>query len=377
MQTSFSGSAFKRNEIAHRLICPNCREQPPDIEENFAAGDLVCRGCGLVLGGRIIDQRSEWRTFNTESGGGGVDEDPSRVGGPSLNPLLLSVPASKATLTKADGSVPTAQEAQQMMFTVAKAASSSNLETIISHRDGMTGTSSQLGKAQGRSSTRSPQERLLLAQFRTISALCEKIHLPRAVGDLAKQLFRQASEALPNKLSLPKQQSQQGKNVDSFMAACIYIAARQEQVPRTFKDMSSLLRIPKKDIGKAFKEIQSLVLKNEAMEGIRLDSTFPAYCSSLGLGIEVQKIASLIVNKADTLGMVSGKSPLSVAAVSIFMASHLAGQPRTCKECAEVTGIAETTVKTNYREFWAKKADLVPTEGMTGKLPEPGTTNFL
>lgn len=48
-------------DLAVRLICPECRDPNPQIAEEFGSGDLVCRNCGLVLGDRIVDTRSEWR----------------------------------------------------------------------------------------------------------------------------------------------------------------------------------------------------------------------------------------------------------------------------------------------------------------------------
>jgi len=48
-------------DLAVRLICPECRDPNPHIVEEFGSGDLVCGGCGLVLGDRIVDTRSEWR----------------------------------------------------------------------------------------------------------------------------------------------------------------------------------------------------------------------------------------------------------------------------------------------------------------------------
>jgi transcription initiation factor TFIIB len=48
-------------DLSVRLICPDCRDPNPTIVEEFGAGDLVCGGCGLVLGDRIVDTRSEWR----------------------------------------------------------------------------------------------------------------------------------------------------------------------------------------------------------------------------------------------------------------------------------------------------------------------------
>lgn len=59
--------AFQPN-LNVSLICPDCRVKPPHIVEEFASGDLVCGDCGLVLGDRIIDTRSEWRTFANDEG---------------------------------------------------------------------------------------------------------------------------------------------------------------------------------------------------------------------------------------------------------------------------------------------------------------------
>jgi len=48
-------------DLAVRLICPECRDPNPNIVEEFGSGDLVCGNCGLVLGDRVVDTRSEWR----------------------------------------------------------------------------------------------------------------------------------------------------------------------------------------------------------------------------------------------------------------------------------------------------------------------------
>jgi TFIIB zinc-binding protein len=48
-------------DLSIRLICPNCRDSNPKIIEELREGDLVCEGCGLVLGDRIVDTRGEWR----------------------------------------------------------------------------------------------------------------------------------------------------------------------------------------------------------------------------------------------------------------------------------------------------------------------------
>lgn len=59
------------------LICPDCRENPPHLVEEFSCGDTICGSCGRVLADRIIDTRSEWRTFSNDDAG---NDDPSRIG---------------------------------------------------------------------------------------------------------------------------------------------------------------------------------------------------------------------------------------------------------------------------------------------------------
>merc|ERR1712223_524931 len=73
----------KFKKISNSVVCP----YDPDafLIEDYHAGDMICSMCGLVVGDRVIDVGSEWRTFANDKGG----EDRSRVGGPE-NTLLGS-----------------------------------------------------------------------------------------------------------------------------------------------------------------------------------------------------------------------------------------------------------------------------------------------
>lgn len=73
-----------RDKLDDILECPECREQPANLVEEFSSGDMVCGSCGLVLGERIVDTRSEWRTFANDDSN---NDDPSRVGDAG-NPLV-------------------------------------------------------------------------------------------------------------------------------------------------------------------------------------------------------------------------------------------------------------------------------------------------
>ena len=42
-----------------------CRYHPKaPLIEDYRAGDQICSECGLVVGDRVVDVGSEWRTFS-------------------------------------------------------------------------------------------------------------------------------------------------------------------------------------------------------------------------------------------------------------------------------------------------------------------------
>lgn len=125
-------------DLNFRLVCKYCKRDPPNIVEDYKAGDLVCGDCGLVFPMRIIDQRSEWRSFNDETSGG----DPSRVG-QAENPILEGV--------------------------------EDTLSTQIHFRDGRTGMSDTLRKTQHKVSGSVKGSRDLTESFRLIQHFTERI----------------------------------------------------------------------------------------------------------------------------------------------------------------------------------------------------------
>ena len=75
-----SNTKFKK--FSNRVVCPY--DPDANLIEDYHAGDMICSMCGLVVGDRVIDVGSEWRTFSDNAGD---NKDASRVGGPE-NPLL-------------------------------------------------------------------------------------------------------------------------------------------------------------------------------------------------------------------------------------------------------------------------------------------------
>ncbi|KAL0359553.1 UNVERIFIED_CONTAM: Transcription initiation factor IIB-2 [Sesamum angustifolium] len=166
------------------VYCADCKRMT-EVVFDHAAGDTVCSECGLVLESHSIDETSEWRTFANESG----DNDPVRVGGPT-NPLLT------------DG----------------------GLSTVISKPNGTTSDflTSSLGRWQNRGSN--PDRSLILA-FKSIATMSDRLGLVATIKDRANEIYKKVED----------QKSSRGRNQDAILAACLYIACRQEDKPRTVK----------------------------------------------------------------------------------------------------------------------------------------------
>uniref|UniRef100_A0A0M3KDU9 Transcription initiation factor IIB n=1 Tax=Anisakis simplex TaxID=6269 RepID=A0A0M3KDU9_ANISI len=150
-----------------------------------------------------------------------------------------------------------------------------------------------------------------------------------------------------------------GKNDEAKAAACLYIACRKEGVPRTFKGRSpttcfelsevcAVSRVSKKEIGRCFKlAIRSLETNLEQITSADFMSRF---CGNLGLSHRLQMIATRIAKKAVEKDLVAGRSPISIAAAAIYMASQAsANEKRNAKEIGAIAGAAETTVKLTYK----------------------------
>ena len=126
-----------------------CPQHPgSNLIEDYRAGDMICSECGLVVGDRVVDVGSEWRTFSNEKGG----EDRSRVGGPE-NALL----------------------------------GGSDLSTMIGPARGAASLDSSGNSIYQNRRSISSSDRTLMNAFRTISTMCDRINLAKSISDRANR----------------------------------------------------------------------------------------------------------------------------------------------------------------------------------------------
>ncbi|KAK4759444.1 hypothetical protein SAY87_022575 [Trapa incisa] len=293
-------------------FCSDCKKYT-EVVFDHSAGDTVCSECGLVLESHSIDETSEWRTFANESN----DNDPVRVGGPS-NPLLT------------DG----------------------GLSTVIAKPNGTTGEflTTSLGRWQNRGSN--PDRGLILA-FKTIATMSDRLGLVATIKDRANEIYKKVED----------QKSSRGRNQDALLAACLYIACRQEDKPRTVKEICSVANgATKKEIGRAKEYIvKQLGLENGQsveMGAIHAADFMRRFCSNVGMNNQAVKAAQEAVQKSEEFDI--RRSPISIAAAVIYIITQLSDDKKPLRDISLATGVAEGTIRNSYKDLYPHISKIIP-----------------
>lgn len=92
------------------------------------------------------------------------------------------------------------------------------------------------------------------------------------------------------------------------------------------------------------------------------------FCGNLGLARDVHRAATCIAKKATDLDIVPGRSPISVAAAAIYMASQASSDKRIQKEIADIAGVADVTIRQSYKLMLPRAEELFP-EGFKFHTP--------
>ncbi|KAI9310980.1 cyclin-like protein [Dichotomocladium elegans] len=293
------------------LICPDCKDVPPNLMDEYANGDVVCGDCGLVLMDRIVDTRSEWRTFSNDE-----QEDPSRVGA-AADPLL----------------------------------SVNQLDTLISQYDEGTDDARNLRKAHAQATT-DKKIRDLESVYSKISAFCNAIALPKTVSDSAKQVYKCAKD----------DKVLHGKPIDTVVAACLFVGCRQENVTRTYREIAAITHVNAREIGRCQRALQKAL--NMPTSSAHPANLIPRFCSYLALPAYVQKAIIMLINSVVEHGILAGKSPLTTAAACIFFTCFLFRVPRAPKEIAAVCQITLPTLKSAYKFLYKERENLIDLDAL-------------
>ncbi len=286
--------------------CPECSGQLITDEER---GERVCDDCGLVVEEDAVDRGPEWRAFDASE-----REQKSRVGAPTTNMMHDKGLSTNIDWRDRDayGNSLGSRQREKMQ---------------------------RLRKWNERFRTRDSKERNLKQALGEIDRMASSLGLPDNVREMASVIYRRAldEDLLP------------GRSIEGVATGALYAAARQARTPRSLDELTAVSRVEKDEIARTYRYIaRELGLEIEPADP---KSYVPRFASELDLSDETERRARSLLDTATKKGLHSGKSPVGLAAASVYAAALLTNEKVTQSEVSDVANISEVTIRNRYHEL--------------------------
>ncbi|MHA1143542.1 MAG: transcription initiation factor IIB [Candidatus Helarchaeota archaeon] len=303
-------SAYRTSGLETKVRCKECGN--PHLIRDVVRAEIICSNCGLVIEERQIDMGQEWRAFDLEQ-----RERRSRVGVP-------------ITYTIHDKGLSTMIDWRNQDY-AGKNISANSRATLY-----------RLRKWQKRMRVSDAIERNLAFALSELERLCSQLDLSRNIKEQAALIYRKALEKRYIK----------GRNIESVITAALYIACRQNRVPRTLEEIAVASKSSKKEIGRNYRFlIKNLMLNVPNRQPV--DFIFKIG-DQLQLQHQIIKQSIEIINASIKNGLLSGRGPMGICAAAIYISCILNDDRRTQSQVAKAAGITEVTIRNRYKEICGK-----------------------
>ena len=284
--------------------CPECDSTALKTDQ----GERICTECGLVLDDLQLDHGPEWRAFTKAE-----RDQKARVGAPTTQTIH-----DKGLTTQIDWKN---QDAS------GRSLSSQKRSQLY-----------RLRKWQERIRTQDAGERNLQFALSETDRMASALGVPKSVQEVSAVIYRRA---LTEDLI-------QGRSIEGVATACLYAACRQEGIPRSLDEVTTVSRVTHKEIARTYRYVvQELGLEIQPTDP---KEYLPRFASQLDLPEPVVAKARDVVDTAAEQGCLSGNSPVGFAAGAIYAAGLLCNNKRTQREVADAANVTPVTIRKRYQE---------------------------
>lgn len=289
----------RRITPGHSSPCDECGVTNWNLDEN--RGEVTCNHCGLVVEQSMIDPGADWTNHDHF-------QDKSRVGAPLTYRLAdrgLNTTISRSDLTSMGAS-----------------------RNRISSRDRRDWRRRIV--VDERSKTRQSRARNLVKANQMIRDFSG---LPNPMQEETARLYRKLSN----------EGFVTGRSIAGVAAACTYLVARKENIPRQIPEIADAYQIDGKELSRLIRHIS----RKYNMHTITSPSEyFDRFISELELPpntrLQVDHLWQVIEPHSDIW---QGKKPMGVAAALIYKAAKESGRTRTQAEICKISNISEVTLR--------------------------------
>jgi transcription initiation factor TFIIB len=291
------------------IVC--CTSDKGRQVTDLESGEIICDNCGRVSPDKAIENRAEWRTFDSEN------NSRQRVGSPS-------------SLAFHDMGLST------IIGRVNKDSAGRNLDASMNYR------MQRLRTWDARTRALAGGHRNLMQAFSELERLKDKLGLSDAIVQKTAYIYRKAQE---KRLS-------RGRSVSSIIAAATYIACREMGAARTLRDLTEITNVTRKTLTRSYR---LLVLELD----IKVPSINPMKCimkiaNRAKLSEKTQRVAMSTMNDTINKEISAGKDPMGLAAAVLYLSCLTVGEATTQREIAMAAGVTEVTIRNRFKDLRTK-----------------------
>jgi len=295
------------------IVCSVCGKNKTVITDPDC-GEIICSNCGMVLSDKIQESsRPDKRTFNIS------DRD---------NIDRTGIPTSLA------------RHDMGLATTIANTDRDASGHKIDAT---MRSTMNRLRVWHFRTQAYTPTDKNLLQAFNELDLLKDKLSLPDASVQKAAYIYRKVQEK-----GLGRR-----RPIHTVLAAVIYIACREMEIPRTIKDISKNSNIKPNEISRLYR---LLVFELD----IRIPLVDPMKCitmisNKVNVSEKIKHYAMNIMNDDITKSQISaGKNPLGLAASVLYLSCLINNSSINQTVFAQAAGVTEVTIRNLCRNLKSK-----------------------
>ena len=280
---------------------------PDNIITDFNTGEIICKKCGTVLQEKIVQNIKNDRVF-TDNGS------------------FLSLD-TKSTLRFHD---------MALASTINKFNHDSTGKPIVYE---MKEKMKRIRVLDRRSQARTASVRNLRTALGEMENLKEKLSLSNAVVERSAYIYRKAAKA----------DLIRGRRLNTMVAACVYIACREMNTPRTIIEISKNIQESRKSIAKNYRILfQNLRVSVAIPDPIRC---IVKIANNLEMTENSKREAIQIFDILKERELIAGKKPNAVAAAVIYMAGIKTKANLSQQQISRVSGITSVTLRNRCREY--------------------------
>jgi transcription initiation factor TFIIB len=294
----------------NQALCSICNRSDRIVTDP-ESGEIICSNCGMVISDKVEDSSHLERHVFT---GGQIEQARARTGAPT-------------SLARHDMGLATIIGKED------RDASGQKIDSSINS------TIQRLRAWDFRIHLSSSSDRNLSIAFKLLNTLKDKLGLSDAIVEKAAYIYRKAQE----------RGFIRGRSIPTVIAAAVYVAYRDFEVPKTMKDIAGASNIKRKNIARVYRQ---LILELD----YKIPNPDPVKCianiaNKSNLTEKTKRRALDIMEKVTENEISAGKDPMGLAATVLYISSIKTGENITQKEISNVAGVTEVTLRNRFKDI--------------------------